>query len=36
MVVADDLAVETRFDAIVNRDNMVETASQAQVVGRKS
>jgi len=27
MAVADDLAVETRFDAIVTRDNMVETAS---------
>jgi len=36
MAVADDLAVETWFDAIITRDNMVETASQAQVVGRKS
>jgi len=36
MAVADDLAVEMRFDAIVTCDNMVETASQAQVVGRKS
>jgi len=36
MAVADDLAVETRFNAIVTRDNMVETASQAQVAGQKS